>query len=184
MRTTDRGVELKSAKFEGKKIALGVCGGIGSVEVVKIIREIRRHGASVQVFLTPSVSQFVQPQVFSWACDADVVEQANSDLAYLEDFDMVVVVPTTLNTLVKVSQGLSDNPVTLLVAAQLGAKRPVLIYPTMNERLAQHPNLAASVERLTKWGARVVQPDVEEGRWKVPSTEQVVLDIGAGLDAR
>ena len=71
-RIADKGVEIRSGKLAGKRIGLGVCGGIGAVEVVKIIREMRRHGAVVTPFLTPSVKEFVTALSLEWAAGGEI----------------------------------------------------------------------------------------------------------------
>jgi phosphopantothenoylcysteine decarboxylase / phosphopantothenate---cysteine ligase len=168
----DTAVTPKSDRLRGKRIAVAVSGGIGSVEVVKIIRELRRHGAEVFPFLTPSVEKFITALSVEWAAGRKPVCEAEAPVDYLEDFDVMLVAPATLNTLVKASLGLTDNVVTLAIAGQIGAGRPLLIYPTMNERLFQHPSYESAVQQLKKWGARVVELAEEEGRRKMPTPEQ------------
>ena len=165
----DRGVKPISERLSGLRIAFGSCGGIGCVENIKNIRELRRHGAEVFPFVTPSVSEFISPMTLEWASGHSVISHQGAEVAYLEAFDAVVVAPMTLNSLVKAGLGLSDNAVLLLIAAQLGAKRPLLIVPTMNESLWGHPAREKSVSQLKQWGATVFAQGLEEGRLKMPA---------------
>jgi phosphopantothenoylcysteine decarboxylase/phosphopantothenate--cysteine ligase len=176
-RVADRGVTEKSHDWEGKPIALGICGGIGAVEVVKIIREIRRHGARVTAFLTPAVETFVSALSLEWASGESVVKELRADVNHLEAYSLVVVVPATLNTIAKCAAGLCDNPVTLLIAGQFGVRRPILFVPAMNEQLTRHPLYAENVNKLKSWGAKFHEPEIEEGRMKVPSPEALVKSM-------
>ncbi len=173
----DRDVEKKSDKLAQKRIAFGVCGGIGSVEVVRIVRELRRHGAEVTVFITPGVTRFVGELSLAWSSGRSVVSELGADVDGLEDFDVVVIAPLTLNTLSKLSLGLCDNPVTMVTASHLGKQRKCILFPTMHASLANHPRLAEHLEKLQSWGAVVHFPVLEEGRMKMPSPEQVVTIV-------
>jgi phosphopantothenoylcysteine decarboxylase / phosphopantothenate---cysteine ligase len=170
---TDKGVSSKSTRLSGKRIAFGVCGGIGAVEVVKIIRELRRHGAEVHPFLTPSVQKFVTALSIEWAAGRAPVLEADAQVDHLEDFDLMIVAPATLNTISKAALGLADNAVTLAIAGQLGGNRKLLLYPTMNDKLRAHPRYESALRELEGWGARFPEAPEEEGRRKMPSPEQV-----------
>lgn len=169
----DKGVEKKSDDLTGRKIAMGVCGSIGAVEVVKIIRELRRHGADVQVFVTPSVSLFITDLSLEWASNRSVISQMDAQVEHLEAYDLVLILPATLNTLSKSAVGIADNAVTLLVASQLGRKARCLFVPAMNEALQSHPAYRDHVAKLESWGARVWESENEESRLKTPSPERV-----------
>ena len=129
----DRGVIQKSEQLVGKRLGLGICGGIGAVEVIKIIRELRRYGAGVTPFLTPTGERFITALSVEWAAERAVVRDWEARAPHLEDYDAFLVAPATLNTIVKSATGIADNVVTLMVAAQIGAKRPV-IYESLSCR--------------------------------------------------
>ena len=173
----DRGVVAKSNRLGGIRVGLGVCGGIGSVEVVKIIREIRRHGASVDAFITRSVENFITPLSIEWASERPVVKESTARVEYLDAFDAVVVAPLTLNTLSKAAVGICDNPVTLLIAGQIGRHGPLLFVPTMNQSLFEHPSFIAHRRCLEQWGARFMDCPLEESRLKMPAPERFVTEI-------
>jgi phosphopantothenoylcysteine decarboxylase / phosphopantothenate---cysteine ligase len=173
----DRGVERKSDVFQGKVFALGICGSIGAVEIVKIIRELRRHGARVKGFLTPSTTQFITETSIEWALDEKPVNALTSELDHLEPYDAVIVIPATWNTIAKCAVGIADNPVTLLVASQLGRRGKVLFVPAMNSLLQNHPLYGEHSAKLKQLGAEVWEPNFEEGRLKTPSPETVVSHL-------
>lgn len=181
MKTTDLGVSRKSERLAGRRIAFGVCGGIGAVEVVKIVRELRRHGADVTIFTTPTVSQFVGEVSLTWAAESPVRNAPTAEVYHLESYDIAIVAPATLNTISKAALGLADNAVTLLIASQLGRKGPLLFIPAMNVQLREHPAFDENVSRLTSWGARFIEPPLEEGRLKMPAPESFVEECEKAL---
>lgn len=180
MDVKDTGVSPKSDRLEGKRIAVAVCGGIAAVEVVKIIRELRRHGAKITPFMTPSSSRFIGPDALSWAAETGVIAESSAQVEYLKEYDLVLVCPATLNTIAKAALALTDNVVSLLIASQIGAKRKVLMVPAMNLAMLEHPAYGEYRARLEAWGVNFLQLPCEEGRLKIPSFEAVanrVLEI-------
>lgn len=176
----DKAVEKKSSRLDSKRIAFGVCSGIGAVEVVRIVRELRRHGAEITVFTTDATEQFVGKTSLEWASGRAVVDRLTAQVDGLDDYDLVVIAPLTLNTLVKISSGLCDGPVTMVTASQIGKKGRVLLFPAMHLSLSQHPTFQKSIDTLAEWGVSTVVPDAEEGRYKMPSPESLanrVLEI-------
>jgi phosphopantothenoylcysteine decarboxylase/phosphopantothenate--cysteine ligase len=170
----DRGVKRKSERLAEREIALAVCGGIGAVESVKLIRELRRHGASVTAYFTPTTTQFISAMSVEWAAEKKVIQQAGAEVDHLGGYDLVLVAPATLNTIAKSALGLTDNAVTLLTASQLGRRAPLVFVPTMNEQLQSHPLYPEYRQRLESWGAHFFSAPVEEGRYKMPAPEAVV----------
>ena len=71
---------------------------------------------------------------------------------------LTVVAPATFNTLNKLSQGIADSLPHSLVAEAIGAGWPVVVAPSMNQALAQHPRTAASIATLREWGVTVLDP--------------------------
>lgn len=173
----DTGVQSKSNRLQGRRLAVAVCGGIGAVEVVKIIRELRRHGASVVPFMTPSSQRFVGRDALAWAAGVEVVAEASPNVEYLEPFDLVVVAPATLHSVAKAALALTDNVVALLLASHLGAGKRTLFVPAMNAAMKQHPRYAQYREQLTAWGSVFLETAEEEDRMKMPTPEQLVEKV-------
>lgn len=169
----DTGVRAKSSGLAKKRIAVAVCGGIASVEVIKIIRELRRHGAEVRAFYSPEVKKFITELPVAWASQAPVCTDADAEVLYLENFDLVLVAPATLNTISKATLALTDNVVTLLIACQLGKKGALLFVPTMNSDLQNHPLYGEYRWKLESWGAKFLESLEVEDRIKMPSPEEV-----------
>jgi phosphopantothenoylcysteine decarboxylase / phosphopantothenate---cysteine ligase len=166
-RLKDRDVQLKSNALRGKKIAVAICGGIACVETVKIIREIRRYGATVTAFYTPDVRKFMTEVPAEWASGQKVITEAEAQVEHLETYDGVLVVPATWNTMAKSALGIADNVVTLLIASHLGKKGRLLFVPAMNSSLQSHPLFETYKATLQTWGAQFLLPELEEDRLKI-----------------
>ena len=170
----DLGVTRRSSMLQGKKIALDIGGGIGATEAVKIAREIRRQGAVVKAFLSPQALRFITPLSVEWATLAKPVIEAGPQVEYLEEFDSVLVAPTTLHILSKSALGLTDTVVDLLIANQLGSQRKVFMVPAMNIQLWDHPLRESYQKSLESWGVAFFPFKEEENRLKVPDARSLV----------
>ena len=170
----DTGVESLSSRLDGVSIAVGVCGGIGAVEVVKIIRQLRRHGARVTAFMTPDSLQFVTELSVSWACETSAIVHPSARVEHLQSYDIALIVPATLNTISKCALALCDNVVTLMVATHLGRRRPLVFVPSMHEDLKNHPLYSFHRDQLAAWGAQFLESSPAEGKIKVPLVDNIV----------
>ena len=68
----DVDVVLKSRALEGRKVLLGISGGIAAVETVRLARELRRHGAEIHVIMTRAATEVISPLAVRWATQANV----------------------------------------------------------------------------------------------------------------
>lgn len=178
--TLDKGVNRKSDALKELSIAVGVCGGIGAVEIIKIIRELRRHGAVVTPFMTPGAQRFITPLSVEWAANRRVVLEEGPDVEYLDRFDAVLIAPATLNTIHKSAYGITDNAVLLMIATQIARRGKLLFVPAMNGEMAKHPLFKETQDRLGKWGARFFESPLDEDRLKMPEAERLaewILEI-------
>ena len=123
---------------QGKKIAVGVCGGIAAYKICEVVSTLAKAGAEVKVILTGGAQQFVSPLTFatlsrqSAYIDADFWHHKAGRPLHIEiaDWaDILLMAPLTANTLAKLAHGLADNLLTNLV---LASKCPVLLVPAMN----------------------------------------------------
>jgi phosphopantothenoylcysteine decarboxylase / phosphopantothenate---cysteine ligase len=125
-------------QLSGKKIILGVTGGIAAYKACWLTRELIKRGAEVKVVMTPSALQFVQPLTFSSLSKNEVIvnifpdSQINGttlktwhiDLALWAD--LMIIAPCTINTIAKIAAGFSDNALLTVVSA---LRSPLLIAP-------------------------------------------------------
>ena len=170
-------VERKSDFLCGKNLAFAICGGIAAVESVKIARELRRHGANVKGYMTEGAEKFITPLSVEWATQNKVVTGFDSSADHLEKYDLILVAPLTLSTLNKVAVGIADSCVTLLIAAHLGPKTPMLLVPTMNADMTHHPLFQKNVSLLESWGAEFLYEEIKENKLKMPAPERITQQV-------
>jgi len=166
-------ISKKSGKLADKKIALCLTGSVACIEAPKLARELRRHGAEVTCYMTKAAVKYgVSPHVMEWATGRRVVLKLTGRAEHLEDYDLVIVYPATLNTISKIALGVADNAVTTLCAATDPTK--LLLVPAMNLKLYDNPFFKENLEKLKGYGATILEPRFEEGAAKVATIEEVV----------
>ncbi|MGQ3892806.1 bifunctional phosphopantothenoylcysteine decarboxylase/phosphopantothenate--cysteine ligase CoaBC [Legionella sp. CNM-4043-24] len=150
--------------FAGKKIVLGICGGIAAYKSALLVRELTRLGAEVRVVMTESAQQFISPLTLQAVSGHDVRvdlfdEQAERAMGHIELArwaDYLLVAPATANCLAKFAQGLADD---LLSTLYLVAETPVIVCPAMNRSMWAHPATQHNCDLLRQRGVMLVGPD-------------------------
>src|SRR3972149_10326218 len=94
-------VSQTESYLQGKKIDVIVTGGIAAVETVKIIRELRRWGASTRVIMSEAAQAFVTPLTLEWASSSAVITHLSGVAEQISEADALLVTPATLNTFQK-----------------------------------------------------------------------------------
>ena len=144
--------------LKGKKVLLGISGGIAAYKSAFLVRLFIKAGAQVKVVMTPAAKEFVTPltlstlsknEVFSSFTEDDEDEQWNNHVELGLWADFMVLAPATANTLSKMSSGNSDN---FLLATYLSAKCPVFFAPAMDLDMYKHPSTKNSFESLKSYG--------------------------------
>jgi phosphopantothenoylcysteine decarboxylase / phosphopantothenate---cysteine ligase len=157
----------------GKRILLGVTGGIAAYKACELARLLIREGANVQAVLTPRAAQFVTPLTFAALTgQAAPVEEfpaspgsgelpgdVYAHLNLTRGIDCFVISPATANTLAKLAAGLADN---LVTGSYLSCTAPVVLAPAMNTRMWQHPATQENIAKLQARGHVIVNPGTGE----------------------
>ena len=142
-------------RFKQKKILLALCGGIAAYKAYDLIRELYRQGAScVQVLLTDAAKQFVSPLTLETLSQQAVLENAFSNVDHktpihiwlAQQFDVMLVMPATANTMAKLAQGIADDLLT--TTAITFTDKPLLIAPAMNCRMWLNPLMIENTDKL------------------------------------
>ena len=152
--------------LNGKKILLGVTGGIAAYKTPEIVRLFKKAGASVKVITTPDAKEFVTPLTLSTLSNNPVLstfkdeetEEWNNHVELALWADFFLIAPTTANTLAKMANGVCDN---LLMAVYLSAKCPVYICPAMDLDMYKHPTTSENFKKLEANGNILI--DSKEG---------------------
>lgn len=150
-----------TAALAGRRVLLGVTGGIAAYKAVLLLRLLVEAGADVRVVMTPAASRFVGPDTFAalsrHPVHADVFERADAVLhvRLAHESDVVVVAPATANALARLALGLADD---LLSSTLLEATCPLVLAPAMHTGMWRHETTAAHIATLRARGAVVVGP--------------------------
>lgn len=145
----------------GRRVLLGVTGGIAAYKVVQVARDLTRLGAEVDVILTRSARAFVGEVSFEGVTGRPVhsalVEPGVSldHIRLAREADVVCVAPATADFIARTAHGRSDD---LLGAVLLATRAPVLVCPAMNDAMWAHPATQANAARLDGLGHALVGP--------------------------
>lgn len=155
--------------LSGKKIILGVSGGIAAYKSASLVRLFIKAGAQVQVIMTPASLDFVTPLTLSTLSknpvfhhfynDDETKEVWNNHVELALWADYMVIAPATANTMSKMVNGNCDN---LLIATYLSAKCPVYFAPAMDLDMYKHPSTLASFEALKRFGNTIIPAESGE----------------------
>ena len=174
MAMKDTDVELRGNSLAGKKILLGVSGGIAAVDTVRLARELRRHGASVSVMMTHSAQKIITPLAVEWATQSEVITQWESDLSALDEVDGILIAPATRDLLASYIHGLQHGPILMSLSAARSRNCPVMMIPSMHADLADDPVTSDLVEDVQKLGISVYWGKEQEGKRKTPPHDEIV----------
>lgn len=174
--------------LQGKKIILGITGGIAAYKMNYLLRDLIKSGAEVKIVMTRSAGQFVSQltlstlsknKVYTDFYDENKTWNNHVDLALWAD--LMLIAPCTANTLAKITNGLCDN---LLMAVYMSAKCPVVIAPAMDLDMYAHPTVLKNLGTAESFGHKIIPAEfgelasglVGQGRLAEPSTILSVLE--------
>lgn len=176
--------------LKGKKIVLGITGSIAAYKSCLIIRALIKHGAEVQVVITPSGKEFITPITLSALTHKPVISEffSQRDGTWHSHVDLglwadaMLIAPCTASTLGKMAHGVANN---MLITTYLSMKAPVFIAPAMDLDMYQHPSTQANLQQLKSYGNRIIEPASGflasglEGKGRMEEPEKIVeqLDI-------
>lgn len=151
----------------GKRIIVGVCGGIAAYKSAFLIRLLIKAGAEVRVVMTPDAANFVGPLTFSALSKNPVATQFfdpaddtwNNHVELGLWGDIFIIAPATANTLAKMSTGICDN---ILLAVYLSARSKVIVAPAMDLDMWKHPATQHSIQNLKQNKVEIVYPESGE----------------------
>lgn len=171
--------------LKGKKIILGITGGIAAYKSAALTSLFIKSGADVQVIMTEHAREFIAPLTFealtNRRCLTDTFdrnhEYSTEHVALAKEADAVLIAPATANVIAKLAHGIADDMLTTTV---LACDCPKIIAPAMNTRMYENPATMENMDTLKRYGMTVIEPargrlacgDVGAG--KMPEPEELL----------
>ena len=173
----------------GRKILLGITGGIAAYKIPALVRLIKKAECEVEIILTDFAKNFVAPMTLETLSGHQVWTNENFDFHIphikLNDWaEIFVIAPCTANTLAKIAHGIADN---LLTSAAVAAHCPVLIFPAMNEHMFENKATQENIKILSERGLKVIAPAEGElacgvsGKGRMNEPNEIMLEIFRAL---
>lgn len=183
------------------RVALGVTGGIAAYKAAELARRLQQENLLVQVVMTRSAQQFIQPLTFAAITGQKVitdmfapesggpanVESAIEHIAVAQRIRLLVIAPATADVIAKMANGIADDFLTTLY---LATKAPVIVAPAMNVNMWEHAATQDNLAMLRARGVHVVAPDEGylacgmTGAGRLAGTEAIVRAVRDVLGIR
>lgn len=190
MHPSDAIIGSQSSLLKGKKIVLGITGSIAAVECFELARDLMRHGATVIPVLTPEAQKLVTPYAMSFATGQEAITELDGRVQHVslmgdvkERADLLLIAPSTANTISKIACGIDDTTVTTMATVALGSGVPVLIAPAMHGAMFNNPMVAENIVKLKKAGVEFIGPRMEGKKAKIAVKEEIVHAVIRKLSA-
>lgn len=181
--------------LQNKQIVLGVCGGIAAYKSVELLRLLVKQGARVRVIMTRSAARFVGPMTFEVLSENPVCidlfdpsdDAAIRHIAWAEAAQGVVIAPATANMVAKLSHGIADDALSTFM---LAVTCPVLVCPSMNSNMFEHPANRRNLQQLEADGCHVLAPGEGElacgtvGPGRLPDPAEIVDRLACALTTK
>ena len=163
-------------RLAGRKLLLGICGGVAAYKAAQLVRDLQRAGASVQVVMTAAAQHFVTATTFQALSGKPVFtdqwdDRVDNGMAHIElsrGVDAIVIAPASADMIGKLANGLADDLLSTLCMAR---EAPLLVAPAMNRQMWSNRATQRNVARIRADGVAIVGPG---------SGDQACGEIGDG----
>ena len=153
--------------LKGKKIVVGISGGIAAYKTAFLIRLLKKAGVDVRAIMTPNAVKFITPLTIETLCQHPVAVEMFPENRYVathhidlaECPDLFVIAPATANFIGKIASGVSDDMLTTVICA---ARAPVMIAPSMNSQMYLNKITQGNIEKLRAAGYIFIDPNIGE----------------------
>ncbi|NPV71674.1 MAG: bifunctional phosphopantothenoylcysteine decarboxylase/phosphopantothenate--cysteine ligase CoaBC [Firmicutes bacterium] len=184
--------------LEGRRVGLGVSGGIAAYKALDLCSRLRQMGAEVQVVMTENATRLIAPLAFQTLSGNPVIHAMFDEparwnvehIAFAQWVEVMVVAPATANVIGKVAAGIADD---FLTTSIMATRAKVLFAPAMNSAMYENPIVQSNIERLRSLGYEFIEPESgwlacgESGKGRLAPVEDIVDRIvrvlGAGAAA-
>ena len=171
-----------------KKILLIICGGISAYKSLELIRLLKKNNAEIKTILTKSAKEFVTPLSITSLSQNKVYDdlfnvenETEMDHISLSRWaDVIIIAPTTANTISKLAKGTSDDLASTVV---LASNKKIFLAPAMNVRMWEHPSTQENINILRDYNYRLIGPEIgdmacgEYGEGKMSEPETIFNEI-------
>lgn len=176
--------------MNGRRVLLGVCGGIAAYKAAALASRLVQRGAELDVILTAEAQRFVGVATFAalarrkvWTSMWERPEEI-PHIALVRSAEVLAIVPATANVVAKLAHGIADD---LLTNAALAARIPLIVAPAMNTAMLEHPATADNLRTLEARGVTIVPSESgflaerESGSGRLAGEDAIVAAIDAVL---
>lgn len=182
-------------ELAGKKIVLGVTGGIAAYKAVEIVSRLRKAGAEVHVIMTKEATQFVTELTFREISGQPVVSDMwekvthfnVEHIALAQLADLMLIAPATANIIAKAAVGIADD---MLSTTILATKAPVYMAPAMNTNMYENPITQRNIAELKSRGFHIIEPAAghlacgTSGKGRLPEPVDIVRIVREALTSQ
>ena len=185
---------MSEGRLQGRRVAIGISGGIAAYKAIEVIRLLTDARAEVRVLMTPEATRFVTPLTLEAVSDHPVAADwlaaqgaGETHIALAEWAELIAIVPATANTIAKLALGIADEIVSGTV---LASRVPLVLAPAMNDVMYTQQQTQDHLAALRARHAVMVEPAVgrlasgKSGVGRLASAERVVAVIEAVLSGR
>ncbi len=174
--------------LKGKRVLVGISGGIAAYKMADTVSMLIKAGAEVDVIMTKNATEFITPLTFETLtkkrCIVDTfARDFQYDVAHIslaKAADIILIAPATADVIAKTAHGIADDMLTTTV---LAAKCKKLIAPSMNTAMFENPITRDNIETLKKYGFEIIEPDSgrlacgDSGKGKLPTPDILVQHV-------
>jgi phosphopantothenoylcysteine decarboxylase/phosphopantothenate--cysteine ligase len=186
-------LKIMSFSLQGKKIVLGVSGGIAAYKAVELLRLLIREKAEVFVVMSANAGKFITPLTFEALSGNPVYhevfgERSSASMPHIraaENADLLVVAPATASTIGKMACGLADDALSNVFLAFRG---PVLLAPAMNDGMYANLAVQENISRMKQRGVEFIDPEEGElacgtvGQGRLAEPERILQAVQTRLN--
>ena len=171
--------------LKGKRILVGISGGIAAYKIPELIRSLVKSGAEVRVTTTQNALQFVTETTLQTLSGSRVYsdvfaainEHATEHISLPDWCDAMIVAPATANVVAKMAAGIADDALTTTICS-CAARKPIVVAPAMNDKMWENPATQHAIDTIRGWEkVRVIEPAEgllacgTSGKGRMPETE-------------
>ena len=171
-------VESYGTELTGKKIVLCIAGSVAAYKSIELARLLMRHGANVKCVMSNASTKLIKPDYMKWATGNNVITKLTGDMEHIDlaDYkrsDLLIVYPSTANTLGKLAAGIDDTPISTVLTVAFGSKIPIVMGLAMHRSMYENAAVRKNITFLEK-KIDFVSPNMIEGKAKAPEPEDML----------